>query len=154
MSYQVFSINGYGVELHYKKISAERFISFMRNHKALADFYETFEQTELNDMADEDVTAVAHEYEGSLDCVCGLMAMIRDVVADEKEVNLCACDDFDGREYILFTAFYPWEHKTEGEQKINSKEDVINLLTPYLTELYGEEVDPNEFGYQDVTNGG
>lgn len=154
MSYQVYSNNGYGTEIHYGKITAERFIAFMRNHKALKDFYDTFEQTELNDMIDEDVVAVSHEYEGSNCCMYGIMSMLADVICDEKNIALCACDDFDGREYLLYIPYYPWATLTSEEKAIKSEEDIVNFIAPYLTELYGEEVSPDEFGYCEVANGG
>ena len=152
MSYCTWIDYGYGVQLPF--VAKGTLIKFAEKHRVFGDWLNNYwTEEELKD-DENDATSIIIEYEDS-DCGCiGLASMLKDVIADEKHIKLCASEDYDGRWYLLYTPSYPWakQYMTEEEKAIESEEDIANLFLPYLTELYGEDIPLCD--YQEVENGG
>ena len=149
MSYCTWINYGYGVETPTNPITFENLKKFLGNHKVVKEWIQDVIE---NEVVDEDITII-DDYEGK-DCeCCGIASMLKDVIQDEDNIRLVACDDYDGRYFLIFTPRYPWDDMTDEEKIIKTQDDIKNLISPYLVELYGEKYMP-EFEYKEVENGG
>lgn len=142
--YQTWTDYGYGCICPIPE-SKEILINFAKNHN-LTDLAQWLEED------DDWINGALCDYEGNYGGYSKAASIIADAIQNEKNINLCSCDDFDGNDYILFTPSYPWTEVTEEEKAVKTKTDVVNLLTPYLEELYGDNIP--DIDYQEVSNGG
>ena len=85
------------------------------------------------------------EYEG-VDYGTGLSAILFEVI---DEFSVYHSTDFDGNQYLLYTAKYPWS-MPENELGL-TKEHVTEVFTKYIRMLTDVEV---PIGYQSIANGG
>ncbi len=124
-------------------------IAFAEKHSQQRLLDEIKEREEDGD----DWTEAIMDWDG-LECErCGVLSVIKEVIKDEKDILLCACSDYEDNIYLMWTPKYPWATQTEAEKKIKTREDVKNLIMPYLEELLDKKDIP-EFKYHEATNGG
>lgn len=80
-------------------------------------------------------------------CERGLAYILLHVI--EKELPVIFADDFNGTQYILYCASYPWNMTTE--EKSWTKEDIIQIFKKYISILTDVQINIDSYS---VENGG
>ena len=83
------------------------------------------------------------------DFYLGLATILKEVIAEAEGIDLTACDDYDGKDYLLYQPMYPW--KMDDIDCGMTEERVAGILRHYIGILTD---DPIEIDYQEVENGG
>lgn len=145
MSYQTWHTYGYGICVtDIGECPVERIQKLL----AMAPAY----QEELQSWLDEcEITEpVFDDYlDFDQDYRLGLATILKEVILEAENVDLDACDDFDGKDYLLYGACYPWSHSTH--RVLMTEEAVEELFRKYISILTDEAI---EIDYQSVENGG
>lgn len=145
MSYETWHTYGYGICVSdIAEVPVERLQTLL----ALAPVFNTKVQEWLKEC---EISAPFFEdyLEFDQDYRLGLATILREVILEAENVDLNACDDFDGKDYLLYGACYPWSY---GTQKVLMTEEAVEeLFRKYLSILTDE---PIEIDYQSVENGG
>lgn len=71
------------------------------------------------------------------------------MIQEAEHVELTACDDYDGAEYLLFEPLYPWQIREE--ERFLTEEKIAKLLRKYIQILSDSVL---EIEHQSVENGG
>lgn len=79
----------------------------------------------------------------------GLATILKEVIQEAEHVELTACDDYDGAEYLLFEPLYPWQIREE--ERFLTEEKIAKLLRKYIQILSDSVL---EIEHQSVENGG
>ena len=78
----------------------------------------------------------------------GIASLLKLVIEETEKLNLTACDDYEGRRYLLYQPSYPWEYsKTDlylTEEKLNE------LYKKYLSVVTTDEFSTD---YMEIENG-
>lgn len=83
------------------------------------------------------------------DFYLGLAAILQAVIEEAEGITLTACDDCEGRKYLLYQPCYPWQLSENTRELTQERLDA--LFRKYVKMLTDEEV---EVSYQEVENGG
>ena len=112
---------------------------------ALVQYANEFDSIDVNSFLDE-----RHDdtYEGY-----GIGYYLKDIIKRNEDIELYACDDFDGNHYLLFTPSYPWSKMSEKERNI-TKEEFNDILRKYVNIVTNNHSDNIAFDYETVENGG
>lgn len=79
----------------------------------------------------------------------GLAYILQQVILEAEGIEFTACNDFDGRIYLLYGPSYPWDMP---ERDISLKErDIAHILAKYLRLLTDENIPVD---YHSPENGG
>lgn len=84
-----------------------------------------------------------------VDFYLGLAAILKAVIEEAEGITLTACNDCEGRKYLLYQPCYPWQ-LSENTREL-TQERLDTLFRKYVKMLTDEEV---EVSYQEVENGG
>ena len=79
-----------------------------------------------------------------------LSGILQEIIFEAESIELLACSDFDGREYLIFTPAYPWTSLNIVEKNL-TEEKLTAILKKYIKILTDEDIDVD---YQSVGNGG
>lgn len=79
----------------------------------------------------------------------GLATILKEVITEAEGIDLTACDDYDGKVYLLYQPMYPW-NITEADSGM-TEEKAAGIFRHYVSIL--TEV-PIDIDYQAVENGG
>ncbi|WP_300783022.1 hypothetical protein [uncultured Acetatifactor sp.] len=79
----------------------------------------------------------------------GLATILKEVILEAENVELEACDSFEGKDYLLFCPNYPWNWK--NQRQLKTEADVADIFKKYIPVLTDEPID---IDYQSVENGG
>ena len=71
------------------------------------------------------------------------------VIEEAEGITLTACNDCEGRKYLLYQPCYPWQLSDNTRELTQERLDT--LFRKYVKMLTDEEV---EVSYQEVENGG
>jgi len=146
MSYQTWHTYGYGVcmdEIEVKSVDAvKRLVSLAP--KLEDDIKDYFEGNDITEPTLKDYEAFDEEDENM-----GIAGIVQKVIYEVEEIELTACDDFDGLRYLVFEVSYPWRF-LERERNM-TEEDVKQLFTKYLSIITKQKVEPY---YCSIGNGG
>ena len=149
MSYQTWTVYGYGVCISDIKTTVERLLNLASmDADVLQDVREYLDEIYPNGYKDEDLTLDDfEEFEGDY-CERGVAYILCRVI-NINEITVEFADDFDGTPYVLYTSSYPWFIR-ENEKSLTEK-DVENIFKKYIRVLTD---DPVDICYYDVSNGG
>lgn len=78
-----------------------------------------------------------------------LASVLCEVISEAEDVNLVACNDFEGDCYLLFPPSYPWEQN--AIERSLTEDAITALFRKYIALLTNEKI---ELGYEGVENGG
>lgn len=79
----------------------------------------------------------------------GLAYILQQVILETEDIEFTACNDFDGRIYLLHEPSYPWDMP---DRDMSLKEqDIIKILAKYLRFLTDENIPVD---YHSPENGG
>lgn len=145
MSFYAWHTYGYGVELtNVTCDSLDRIkllLSVAPNFEKKVN--EWLRQYEIEEPTVEDYI------EFDVDFHLGLAYILQQVVLEAEDIELTACDDFDGRIYLLYAQSYPWD--MSDKDKSLKERDIACILVRYLTFLTSEEI---PIDYYSPENGG
>lgn len=79
----------------------------------------------------------------------GLATFLKEVILECEGIELTACDDFDGNQYLIYEPSYPW-HLPE-EQISLTEERIKEIILKYVPILTEQQI---EVGYHSPENGG
>jgi len=83
------------------------------------------------------------------DFYLGLATILKEVIAEAEGIDLTACDDYEGKAYLLYQPMYPWKM---GDIDCGMTEErLAGILRHYIDILTD---DPIEIDYQEVENSG
>ena len=75
--------------------------------------------------------------------------MLKQVILEAEDLEFTACNDFDGRIYLLYEPSYPWD--MSDKDKYLKERDIAGILVKYLTFLTSENIPVD---YHSPENGG
>ena len=147
MSFKTWHIYGYGIKVTDIPIKDET-LPRLKKMISLAPNYERYmaecfadqkiDDPQWDDYMDTDTTF-------SL----GLPTIMKEVIEEVEHIVLCACDDFIGDTYLLYSPSYPW-NITEHEKDL-TEEGLNSMFSKYINMLTDEVIDITDYG---VENGG
>lgn len=145
MSYLTWHIYGYGICVSdIKEHSAERLeklLSMAPEYQQ--EIHSWLEECEITEPAFEDYTEFDRDFD------LGLAAILKGVILEAEQIELEACNDYDGKKYLLYSASYPWYFSKT--RVLPTEEAVEKLFRKYVSVLTDE---PISVTYQSVENGG
>ena len=95
----------------------------------------------ITEPAYEDYLEFDQEY------MLGLATILKEVILEAEDIDLVACDCYDGRDYLLYVPAYPWN---QGKHRqLMTEESVAELLKKYVSILTDQAI---EINYQSVEN--
>lgn len=145
MGYETWHTYGYGVCVSdIAGVSVERLQALL----ALAPVFNTklkewLKECEITKPVFEDYLDFDQDYR------LGLATILKEVILEAENVDLDACDDFDGKDYLLYGVRYPWSYSTH--RILMTEEAVEELFRKYVSVLTDKAI---EIDYQSVENGG
>ena len=145
MSYSTWHTYGYGIRVdHIKERSVER----LENLLSMAPEYQKelhtwLEECEITEPTFEDYMEFDQDYN------LGLATILKEVIHEAENIEFTACDDFSGRDYLIYEASYPWYfNKTKTLPTEEAAEELFRKYISILTDA------PILIEYQGVENGG
>lgn len=145
MSFSTWHNYGYGVclaGLGFKSVDKMR-ILLEHAPKVKQSIQEWFDECEITEPTMDDFLDYDRDY------YLGIGALLRDVIAEAEEIELLACDDFDGHIYLLYPPMYPW-NTTDTDLKM-TEEKIEKVIRKYLSIVAEKDFDVD---YQSAENGG
>lgn len=145
MSYQSWHIYGYSICVSkLQNVTVEKLrvlLSMAPEYQAKVENW--LKESEISEPTVEDY------YDFDQDYYLGLATILKEVIQEAEHVELTACDDYDGAEYLLFEPLYPWQIREE--ERFLTEEKIAKLLRKYIQILSDSVL---EIEYQSVENGG
>ena len=80
---------------------------------------------------------------------CGIAVILRDVILEKEHLEFYCCEDFDGKQYIMYQPCYPWQMK--WRDRMMTRKKLKKILTKYLRILTDQ---PFEIDFVESENGG
>ena len=145
MSYHTWHIYGYGIKTSdITDLTVEK----LRNFIHLAPLYKNAIKQRIKERSYTDL-ALKEYIETDENESYGLAGVIKEVIFECEGIDLTACDDFDGNEYLLYEPIYPW-YMNETDKTL-TPENLSHIFKKYLRYLTDKEI---EIAYYTVANGG
>lgn len=143
MSYQIYITYGYGICVSDLK---EPTLKSITDIISVATIYRKSILDVLNKKDNPTIDDVYEmlEYEH-----LGIAEILAEVIQECENVELTACDDFDGKTYLVYEPCYPW-NLPESDRNI-TQNTIERIIKKYVS-MYTDEF--LEFDYQRVENGG
>lgn len=145
MSWQCWHTYGYGINLsELGGVSFRRVVELVRTaHEYAIEFDKRLSQLDIDCPTIDDLDDFDCDY-----CL-GLATVLREVILELENIELTACDDFDGNRYLLFEANYPW--RMSDSEKSLKEDDIKSLMVKYLSQITDEAI---TIDYYSPENGG
>ena len=145
MSYVTWHTYGYGVcTSEVEDIPIIRMMELLKTApETKKDIFLWLGKKGISEPETEDI--LAYDEESRL----GLATILQMVIQEAEGIYLAACDDFDGRTYLLYEQALPWQI-AENEKNL-TEESVRKIFQKYFSILTDAEV---TIDYQSVENGG
>lgn len=154
MSYQSWHDYGYGICIDDVNTTVDKVLNLIhlapefekKFYKWAKDFtgYDSIENI-VNEITMDDI----NEYYNDNFCVDGLAPIVSSVIKECEDIELLACSDYNGFDYLIFSVTYPWS-MTDKEKNM-TENDVRLLIAKYVNLLTNN---PVTIDYQSVENGG
>ncbi len=143
MSYQIYITYGYGICVSDLK---EPTLKSITDIISVAPIYR---KSILDVMNNKDNQTIDDVYEMLEYEHLGIAEILAEVIQECENVELTACDDFDGKTYLVYEPCYPW-NLPESDRNIT--QNTIECIIKKYVSMYTDE--SLEFDYQCVENGG
>lgn len=145
MSYTIWHTYGYGFCLSgLEEIPAERIQELLVAAPKFADKIKQrlsesgIEEPDYDDYVDYDQ-----------DFMLGMATILKEVIMEAEGIEFTACEDYDGKQYLIYEPSYPWQ--VTKEELGLTEERIYRMLLKYIHMLTDQEPDVD---YQSVENGG
>lgn len=145
MAYKTWHHYGYGICVSNIKVdSTER----LENLLSLAPQYRQqihnwFEECEITEPTVEDYLDFDQDY------YRGLATIMSEVIQEAEGIDLLACDNYDGIDYLIYEPKYPWQ--ISERDAVLTEEKLRLLFAKYVNTLTDQEIEVN---YKEVGNEG
>ena len=144
MSYQTWITRGYGIRADAIETTPER----IENLLSLAPNYQKeihgwFEDCEITHPTVDDYLEFDQDFR------LGLATILKKVIKEAEDIDLTACDDYDGATFLVYEPNYPWQ-MTEKDMTL-TEEGLRQIFAKYVNILTDEVLDVD---HQSVENGG
>lgn len=129
----MWSVNGYGICTDSIETTTEKMNTLLRT-APLFEFYlkgelaeKGVETPELDDYLDFEIK----------DFDSGYSAILREVIKEAEDIELCVVNDCNGNDWLLFCPIYPWNNATDAEKNLTEEkmEDIFRKYVSILTDL-------------------
>ena len=149
MGYQTWIDYGYGVNASAIPDSSVEQLRALLNHapQFRAQIEEWFTQMEIAEPTYENY--MEYFEHDTLGLPAGLAFILSKVILEAEGIELLACSNFEGDQYLIYLPSYPWT-LAEADKTL-TQERIDEILTRYISILTDE---PIEIDYQSVENGG
>lgn len=145
MSYRTWHHYGYGLCTTGLKIdSVERIEQLLACAPEFAK--KVHEYLEWNDMS---VPTVEDYLEYDDEYCLGIATILREVIYEATGIEFEAVDDFDGKDYLIYTPTYPW-WMPEKDKEL-TQEKVAAIFVKYVSIVTDTDI---VLDYQEIANGG
>ena len=148
MSYDTWHNYGIGLRTDDLNINAHRI-------RDLIHMAPKFEKTLLSHISSDEIPWGSmfideiYEYLFDMNYWYGAASVLAEVINECEGIELCACDDFDGRQYVMYQPCYPWQ-LTERERSM-TYDNIKDMFMKYVKVLTDDIVVIDE---QAAHNGG
>lgn len=134
MSFVSWHTYGYGVKVsEIGNISMPKVVELIQTApKYAVDFNKWLKDCEIEEPTLEDLQEFDEDY-----CI-GLATIMQQIILELEQLELVACNDFDGDTYLLFPQGYPWD-MTEREKNLKAP-DIQRLLVKYFSKITDETI--------------
>ena len=145
MSYDTWHTYGYGICVsNIREPSAERIQNLLAMAPVLQkNIQEWLDECGISDPDYDDYMEYDQDYR------LGLATILKEVILEAENVELEACDSFEGKDYLLFCPNYTWNRT--GQKQLKTEMDVADIFKKYISLLTDKPID---IDYQSVENGG
>lgn len=145
MSYSTWHNYGYGICTSEIKIDSVERIEDLLSHapKYQKEIHSWFKDCEITEPTVDDYIEFDQDY------YMGLATILKEVISEAEDIELVACNDFDGIDFLIFEPLYPWQ-MTEKDLGM-TEEKIEQIFDKYASILMDE---PITIEYQEVANGG
>lgn len=144
MGYHTWHTYGYGVKTTDISVASkeriEKLLSNAPKYQNLIQGY--FDKWGVKEPTIEDYTEF--EEDGH-----GLASFLGRIINEAEGIELEACDDFDMKDYLLYTPTYPWWMKEQDKDM--TQEKIAQIFVKYLTMITDDDI---VLDYYEVANGG
>lgn len=145
MSYNTWHTYGYGICV---SDIGEPPVERIQNLLAMAPMFQKDIQGWLDECGITDPDSDDYmEYDQ--DFMLGFATILKKVILEAENVELEACDNSGGKDYLLFVPDYPWNQK--NRKRLETEDEVTALFQKYISVLTDE---PIVIDYQSIENGG
>ena len=145
MSFHTWHTYGYGVET--TNISCDSVDRIKLLLSVAPEFQKQvdkqFEELGIKEPTVEDYIEFDQDYH------LGLAYILQQVILEAEDLEFTACNDFDGRIYLLYELSYPWD--MPDKDKSLKERDIAGIFVKYLTYLTSENISVD---YHSPENGG
>lgn len=145
MSFHTWHTYGYGVEM--TNISCDSVDRIKLLLSVAPEFQkqvdEQFKELGIKEPTVEDYIEFDQDYH------LGLAYILQQVILETEDLEFTACNDFDGRIYLLYEPSYPWD--MPDKDKSLKERDIAGIFVKYLTFLTSENISVD---YHSPENGG
>ena len=145
MSYITWHTYGYGIcvaDIQDESLERlQKLISMAPEYQK--KIQEWLDECGISEPAYEDYLDFDQEY------MLGLAMILKEVILEAEDIDLVACDNYDGIHYLIYAPDYPWNQKES--RQLENEEDAKMLFQKYVSILTDKAVD---IDYQSVENGG
>lgn len=145
MSYSTWHIYGYGVCTSDLKVNSaeriEKLLAFAPEYRK--DIHEWLEDCDIKKPRVVDYLDFDQDYGN------GIATILKEVIRESEGIEFDACDDFDGKRYLIYLPSYPWQ-MTELDRTM-TKEKLDETLKKYISIISDSEI---AIDFQEVENGG
>ena len=145
MSYISWHIYGYGICVsEMEEIPAERIQELLVAAPKFADkINQWLSESGIEDPGYDDYVDYDQDF------MLGMATILKEVILEAEGIEFTACDDYDGKQYLVYEPSYPWQ-VTQEETGL-TEERIYRMLLKYVHILTDQEPDVD---YQTVENGG
>ncbi len=145
MSYNTWHIDGYGICVDHIKIDSvdrlEELLSLAPKYRQ--EIHKWFKDCDIVEPTIDDYLEFDQDY------YLGLATLLKNVIEEADGMELTACDDFDGIDFLVYEPCYPWQMTKEDLSM--TEEKVVQLFRKYVSILTDQAI---AIEYQSVGNGG
>ena len=145
MSYKSWHTYGYGICVsEMEEIPAERIQELLVAAPKFADkINQWLSESGIEDPGYDDYVDYDQDF------MLGMATILKEVILEAEGIEFTACDDYDGKQYLVYEPSYPWQ-VTQEETGL-TEERIYRMLLKYVHILTDQEPDVD---YQTVENGG
>lgn len=129
-------------------INDDKLIAAIDGSHLMDKYDETFK--EVYEECDKDINEACIEID---EYGLGMASVIARIIEERNPgLYLCACDDYNGNQYVMYQASYPWD--MSDFDKTLTKEKITDIFEEFINSITDTPIDRSIIGDCEVENGG